>query len=482
MLSYLIGTMHAGQNLSSLELLIVIVIALGSFMGGLDASVVNIALPSIAESLNISTVTVSWVLNAYLIVMVSFLLAASRIGDIKGYKVIFLSGFGIFIAGTALCGIAPDIWWLLCARVLQAIGGAITSALGAVMVTTYLPARVRGQALGIIAMFLMLGVAIGPVIGGFLISVFSWRYIFFVNIPVGILGIIVGLYILPHTKPLFPEAKLDIFGILLFFFALSLLITGLTTIEKDNPVRGVALILCSLVCWGLFRMQERRIQYPLINLSLFHNRNYSLQSIGILLSQMGISGVLVIMPFYLEIVRAIPPDTTGIIVLTLPFGMILTAPISGKIADVIGTKKPILVGFALCATAQFLLSTLTADTRVGHIGMYLMLLGAGTGIAFSPLTTALMNESPEADRGATSGLLRVMSNLGSTLGVAAAMFIAILVSGPKISEGASHLIPPSDLVYAFDSAFLFGMLISLTGLCLTLLVHHPGDSGTGHEE
>ncbi len=168
-----------------------------------------------------------------------------------------------------------------------------------------------------------------------------------------------------------------------------------------------------------------------------------------------------------------------VIVLALPVGMILTAPISGKMADVIGTKKPILVGFSLCVIAQFFLSTITADTRIGYIGLYLMLLGAGTGIAFSPLTTALMNESSVSDRAATSGLLRVMSNLGSTLGVAAVIFIAILAAGPKIAEVSSHLISPSDLVFAFYFAFLFGMLISFAGVFLMLLV--TPSEGTAHQ-
>jgi len=300
-----------------------------------------------------------------------------------------------------------------------------------------------------------------------------------VNIPIGIIGIILGYYILPHKEPLFPDAKLDVPGILLFFIALSLLIIGLTTIEKNNPVMGSAFIIFSLACWALFIVQEQRTKEPLINLFLFKNRNYSVQSVGILLVQMGISGVLVIMPFYLEIVRAIPPDTTGLIVLALPVGMILTAPISGKMADVIGTKKPILVGFSLCAIAQFFLSTITADTRIGYIGLYLMLLGAGTGIAFSSLTTTRMNESSVSDRAATSGLLRVMSNLGSTLGVAAVIFIAILAAGPKIAEVSSHLISPSDLVFAFYFAFLFGMLISFAGVFLMLLV--TPSEGTAHQ-
>lgn len=155
--------------------------------------------------------TASWVLNAYLIILVSLLLAASRLGDIKGYRRVFLTGFVIFTAGSALCGLAPPtIDILILSRMLQAIGGAIIAALGAVMVTSYLALSLRGQALGIVAMFTMLGAALGPVVGGFLTSAFSWRFIFYVNLPVGILAIVLGLYLLPSLSPVAPEARLDL--------------------------------------------------------------------------------------------------------------------------------------------------------------------------------------------------------------------------------------------------------------------------------
>ena len=207
------------QKMSSRDLMIVIVIALGSFMAGLDATIVNIALPAIAKSLDVTTVMVSWVLNAYLIILVSLLLAASRLGDMKGYRNLLLGGFALFTAGSALCGLSSTIGMLIASRMIQAVGGAFISALGAVMVTSYLSASLRGQALGIVAMFTMLGAALGPVVGGFLTSVFSWQYIFLVNLPVGIVAIILGMFILPQQAPVAPNATIDIFGVLLIFIA-----------------------------------------------------------------------------------------------------------------------------------------------------------------------------------------------------------------------------------------------------------------------
>jgi EmrB/QacA subfamily drug resistance transporter len=464
------------------ELTIVIVIALGSFMAGLDATIVNIALPAIAKAFDVPTVTVSWVLNAYLIILVSLLLAASRLGDMKGYRNIFLFGFALFTAGSALCGFSPTIDLLILARMVQAVGGAVISALGAVMVTSYLSASLRGQALGIVAMFTMLGAALGPVVGGFLTSTFSWQYIFFVNLPVGIIAIFLGWHILPQLAPVAPKAKLDIPGVLLVFIALGSLIVGLTTIQGSNALFGVIALVVSAISWIAFIARERRAGEPLVNLGLFSNRNYSLQNVNVMLIQMAMAGVMVVMPFYLELVKKIPADNAGTILLALPIGMILTAPLAGKISDVIGTKKPIITGFAICTVALALLSTISAQTSVGHVGIYLFLLGAGTGIAFSPLNSAVMGEGPANDRGSTSGLVKMMTNLGSSLGVALVMLVATIAAGPKLAQVSSHLIPSAELAGAFDAAFLFCMCLEILGIVLMLAVAEKEPTGSSDGE
>ena len=458
------------EKMSPRDLMIVIVIALGSFMAGLDATIVNIALPAIAKSFDISTVMASWVLNAYLIILVSLLLAASRLGDMKGYRNIFLGGFALFTFGSALCGLSPTIDILILSRMVQAVGGAVIAALGAVMVTSYLSASLRGQALGIVAMFTMLGAALGPVVGGFLTSAFSWQYIFFVNLPVGIVAIFLGMHILPKTAPVSPEAKVDIPGILLVFIALGLLIVGLTSVQGNNALPGMVALVISAVFWILFLAQERRSGEPLVNLSLFRNRAYSLQNVDVMFIQMAMAGVMVVMPFYLEIVKKIPTDNAGTILLALPVGMILTAPLAGRISDIIGTKKPIIAGFALSAVALLLLSTLSSLTSVGHICIYLFVLGAGTGVAYSPLNSAVMGECPAKDRGSTSGLVKMMTNLGSSLGVALVMLVATFAAGPKLAEVSAHTIAPAELASAFDAAFLFCMLLEILGIVLMLAV------------
>ena len=470
------------QKMSPKELLIVLVISLGSFMSGLDATIVNIALPTIGKAFDVSTVAVSWVLNAYLIVLVSLLLAASRLGDIRGYRKIFLGGFVIFTCGSALCGFAPTIDILIGSRMIQAVGGAVIAALGSVMVTSYLASSLRGQALGFVAMFTMLGAALGPVVGGFLTSAFSWQYIFYVNIPVGILAIILGLHVLPHMAPVSPNARLDAPGVAVIFVALGSLIFGLTTLQGPAATTAYAALLVSLIFWALFYVREHRAPEPLINFKLFSARAFSFQNINVMIIQLGMAGVMILMPFYLEMVKGIPTDNAGTILLALPIGMILTSPIAGRVSDIIGTKKPIIIGFVIASAALLFLSTLGVHSSVGHAEIYLFLLGAGTGFAYAPLNSAVMGLVPAESRGSTSGLIKMMTNLGSSLGVALVMLVTTAALGPKLAQASAHTLPAAELAGAFDVAFLFLMFVEILAIILMLAIKEtPSDYSTDGE-
>ena len=189
-----------------------------------------------------------------------------------------------------------------------------------------------------------------------------------------------------------------------------------------------------------------------------------------MLIQMALAGVMILMPFYLEIVKHLPTDNAGTVLLALPIGMILTSPIAGRISDVIGTKKPIILGFVICVLALFLLSTLGLNTSIGHAVIYLFLLGAGTGIAYAPLNSAVMGESPIKERGTTSGLIKMMTNRGSSLGVALVILVATVALGPELAQVSTHTLPPTELASAFDVAFLFLMCVEVLGILLMLPV------------
>ncbi|MDD1718705.1 MAG: MFS transporter, partial [Methanoregulaceae archaeon] len=217
-------------------------------------------------------------------------------------------------------------------------------------------------------------------------------------------------------------------------------------------------------------VRERRAGEPLVNMHLFANRAFTLQNINILLIQLAMAGVMILMPFFLEFVKRLPTDNAGTVLLALPIGMILTSPIAGRIADAAGTKKPILAGFVICTIALLLLSTMNQQTSIGHVAIYLFLLGAGTGVAYAPLNSAVMGESPVKDRGMTSGLIKMMTNLGSSLGVALSMLVAGAAIGPRLAQEATRTLVPAELAVGFDVAFLFLMFVELLGLVLMLAV------------
>ncbi|PKL60233.1 MAG: MFS transporter, partial [Methanomicrobiales archaeon HGW-Methanomicrobiales-4] len=365
---------------------------------------------------------------------------------------------------------------------IQAIGGAIIAALGSVMVTAYMGDKVRGQALGLVAMFTMLGVALGPVIGGFLTSTFSWQFIFYVNIPVGLLALLLGSSVIPTLPPVTPSSRLDTAGVVLIFIALAALIVGLNKVQAGDITTGAEILVLSLVAWVLLYFREKKIPEPLITLSIFKNRSYTFQNIDILILQMGLAGVMFIMPFYLEVVKDLPTGTAGALLLALPVGNILTAPIAGKISDVIGTKKPILIGFVIMIIALLLLSTLSVHSHISEVVVYLFLLGAGAGISYAPLNSAIMGESPESERGMSSGLLKMMTNLGSTLGVTITLLVASCTLGPKMAQVAAHTLKPEELAGAFDSAFLFCMAIQIIALVLIFLVKEKKNSQPAHSD
>lgn len=188
---------------------------------------------------------------------------------------------------------------------------------------------------------------------------------------------------------------------------------------------------------------------------------------------------MVLMPFFLEMVKHLPTDTSGTILLALPIGMILTSPLAGRFSDVIGTRKPIIIGFLTCTAALFLLSTLGPGSGTGHAEVYLFLLGAGTGIAYAPLNSAVMGESPAKDRASTSGLIKMMTNLGSSLGVAMVMLVTTAALGPRMAEAAAHTLPAGELAGAFDTAFLFLTGLEVLGIVLMIFVRESGYRSDG---
>jgi EmrB/QacA subfamily drug resistance transporter len=443
--------------------LLLLTVGIAVFMSSLDITIVNISLPTIAAEFGVTTGVISWVIMGYLLVMCSFLPAFGKLGDLKGYRVIFSTGYLVFVAGSFLCGISASAGMLIGARLLQGVGGSMLSALTTAIVMVTLPRSERGKGLGVVAMFASLGIALGPAIGGFITTYLSWHWIFFINIPVGIAGFFIALRTVPEN-PLPERQKFDYLGAVLIFFA----ILGFLLVLNQGQALGwtslpiLAALAMSVVFSGLFIHRERSIPYRVFSVGLFRMRDFSLANMASLMVMLVFSGAFFLLPFYLEYVRGLPPDIAGL-VLTLPSAAIfLAGPFFGALSDRIGPRIPSAFSTVALALGFIAIARpgVTGDDALLYGG--LVLIGLGVGGFIPSNSVQVMALAPEGEVGSVSSMLLTIRTLGSTLGVA--VFEAVLagvvlagLSGPFVADA----IPPGLLLDALRVAFLFGGFISV---------------------
>ena len=289
--------------------LLILSISLATFMSGLDGTIVNIALPTISEAFHVSSSTVSWVATAYLLVMAGCVLVFGKISDIIGFKKVFLSGFAIFTLGSLACGLLPDLFgsltWLIGSRIFQAIGGAMITAIAPAMITAYIPMEQRGKAMGIVMTIAALGTALGPTIGGVLTQYFSWHAIFFINVPVGIVAVLLGAKVIPEAVGREKLTGFDSTGAGLIFVGLASLLFVVSEGESlgwTSPIIACLAVL-AIVTLGWFVWHELRAPDPLLDLRLFRNRNFLLANLLLSLVFFSFAGINYLLPFYLKYVR-----------------------------------------------------------------------------------------------------------------------------------------------------------------------------------
>ncbi|HEY7472985.1 MAG TPA: MFS transporter [Gemmatimonadota bacterium] len=397
---------------------VMLAIAMGIFLGTIDGSIVNVALPTLVEDLDTTFPVVQWVVLAYLLALATLVLAIGRLGDIVGKKPIYASGFAVFTLGSMLCGLSPSIGWLIGFRIFQALGAAMIFALGFAIVTEAFPREERGRALGINGAIVSIGIVLGPTLGGLLIDSLGWRWIFYVNLPVGIVGTITAVRYVPKVPPEGGE-RFDFLGGGVFLVTLLSLLLGLTFGQTHGFGHALPLGLLTLAAAALpvFVAIERRAEHPMLDLSLFRNRLVSVNLFAGWASFAAIGGVFILLPFYLERVLGHSPAETGLLLASVPLGLGLAAPAAGSISDRIGPWPVILVGLATLLASYFLM--LTLDTRTGALAYLVTMVpvGLGMGIFQSPNNSAIMGAVPPRRLGVTSGLLTITRITGQLTGI-----------------------------------------------------------------
>lgn len=437
---------------------------MGVFMATLDASIVNISLPTLMKALNTNFATVSWVVLAYVLVVTSLMLGAARLGDMVDKKKLYMLGLVIFTIASLLCGLAPTVGWLIAFRALQGVGAVFTQSLGAAIITEVFPPSERGRALGLVGTTVSTGIAIGPPLGGLLIGLAGWQSIFLVNVPVGIIALfVVSRFVPPSTVR--PGQRFDATGGIVLFLTLAAYALGMTLAQDRGFGSPIAVGLLAAAAAGLvvFLMVQRRVRQPMIDLSLFRNVLFGLSLLMGFLVFVVMSGNY-ILPFYLQLVKGFSTQEIGLMLMATPILMGLTAPLAGSLSDKFGSRGISLVGLLVIVIGCLSVSTLGPDTTAAGFILRMLPFGLGLGLFQSPNNSAIMGSAPRDRLGVASGLMSLSRTLGSTTGVPlmGALFASLVLAFAGLPPGTdATTAPPAALIAGVNGTYRLAAFVIL---------------------
>jgi EmrB/QacA subfamily drug resistance transporter len=445
---------------------VLLAVGVGTFMSALDGSVVNTILPVINRAFGSNVATIEWVVTLYLLVVSGLLLSFGRLGDLRGHKPVYVSGFVVFVLSSALCGLAPAATVLIAFRALQALGAAMLFANAPAILTKNFPPAQRGQALGLQATMTYLGLTVGPSLGGWLTDQFTWRAVFYINIPVGLTALLLSLRFIPPDPGAEHAGRFDLLGALLFTSGLVALLLGLNQGHAwgwTSPAL-LALVAMAGLLLGAFLVVERHVPNPVLDLSLFRHRLFTASAASAVLNYICLYSITFLLPFYLIQGRGLSPAQTGLLLTAQPLIMAVAAPLSGTLSDRIGSRLPGSLGMAILASGLFLLSRLGPQSSLMDVAVALGIAGLGTGIFISPNTSALMGSAPRHRQGIAAGILATARNVGMVLGVGLAGAIFTTVQAHGQASGLA-----TALFHAVDASFLVATGVAVLGVVTSVL-------------
>ena len=443
--------------------LTVATVCVGAFMGQLDASIVALAFPTLSREFHATLGLVQWVGLSYLLVLVALVPAVGRYADMVGRKLLYTYGFVVFVVGSALCGLAPNLPVLDGFRALQAIGAAMLQANSVAIIALAVPRNELGRAIGIQGAAQALGLSLGPAVGGLLIAAGGWRLIFFVNVPAGILGAIAGWYLIPRSRELQERTSFDWGGFALFapsLVALLIVLSFGNQLGWSSSSVLAALVVAVALGVAFLRFELRR-PAPMIDFVLFTRTAFSAGVASGLLSYLVLFGSLFVVPFFLENDLGLSTATAGACLMTLPIAIGIVAPLAGLRADRFGARPLTVAGMVVSAGALTLLAAVH-DTTILVIGG-LAALGIGLGLFTPANNAAIMGAVPRAQSGSASGILNMTRGLGTSLGLSLTGLVFAFVAGAHAE--------PRLVADGFTAACLF---LAAVALAAALLAALPG--------
>lgn len=445
-----------------------------TFMVTLDSSIVNVALPEMAKNLGVDMGGIEWVATGYLLVVSATVMLFGKLGDMYGKARIFQIGVVIFTVGSLLCSLSGTLLWLIIFRAFQGLGGAAALANNQGIITETFSLTERGRALSSMSAAVALGLMSGPVIGGVIVSMLSWPFIFLINVPVGTIAFLLGLKNLPY-RTVHVKEKLDAKGSLFMIVSIVFIFSAIPLLNKDQNFWTIGMLLLGILLFIFFILEERQAENPLIQLGVFKNKLFSINLFGSFISFVVIGALNIILPFYLQDVMNLSPEMTGLMLTVTPLVIAVVGPISGVLTDRFGYRHLLPISFGWYAFAILLALILNTDTPLWLIAGLLGLGGIGNAAVQPPGNTLLMSGVSNENLGFAGSLAGLMRNIGITTGVMLGTSLLYNRMSAMIGYPVFGYVPGRNDVFVVGMHWVYGtlgaLLILVTGLfCYVLLI------------
>lgn len=450
---------------------ILVAVSMFTFMSTLDGSIVNIALPTMSKDMQVPMNQAEWIVSVYLMVVCSCLLLFGKIGDSWGKIKIYRLGTLVFTVGSLLCGFNHSLTFLLFARVVQAVGASMTMATNTGIITEVFPMNERGRALGLIGAFVSLGSIAGPGLGGLILASLPWSYIFWINVPVGIITMLVSEKFLPKDITLSGHA-IDKGGFAAVAATIMTFFGGVFLGQEHGFLTVVPLSLFALaiISFVAFIMIEKRVKLPLVTFSIFKNKIFTMSLITAVLIFSSNFFINVVVPFYLQNARGLSPSVAGLLMMVFPLLMVVGSPLSGYLTDRVGPEILVVIGLGLLSVTQLMYMFMKVDSPLWYYVIATALMGLGNSLFQSPNNTMVMSSVTVENLGLAGSLNSFARNFGMVAGISMATTILYHAMSSKMGERVTTYIEgrPDVFIYGMKITFLGSLLLCIVALCLTL--------------
>lgn len=454
--------------------LVLVVTTLGSFMTPFDSSATTLAIPLIGADFGGGLILLSWISIAYLVALTTFLLVFGRIGDIRGRRILLLTGVLVFTFASVISGLSISLYQLIFARLVQGIGTSMMSGNSMAFLTSVLPSSERGKAIGIVTGATYAGLSLGPVIGGFLISQFGWRSIFYINVPIGLVAAYLCYFKTYETQCFDKKSSFDALGAASLTTSIFSILASITLSQAGflSSEYLSSLVTLGVLSFLLFCYTEKELSaQPLIDMRLFaENRMFALSNVTAFLNYLSSFGIGFLLSLYLQAVLRLDPNQAGLIMLSQPILMTAVSPLSGRLSDRIQPKVLVSIGLAIMSICMLVLSSVTADTSPYALVLILATLGLGYGLFSSPNTSAVMGSVSKGSLGVGSSTLSTMRFLGQSLSMVLVAFILTSsVSYNIVLIGRGQLnVSVQDFLLGFSISLRICAIIAATAVVSSL--------------